>query len=46
VDDKARMQRAVKVAKQKAEDLNKRAALMQSVAKGGTQAKRTTTRKK
>ena len=31
--DKARMQRAVKVAKQQAADLNKRAAAMNAVAK-------------
>ena len=31
--DKARMNRAIKVAEQRARDLNKRAAAMQSVAK-------------
>ena len=33
LSDKARMNRAIKVAKQQANDLNKRAAAMQSVAK-------------
>lgn len=33
LSDKARMSRAIKVAEQRAKDLNKRAAAMQSVAK-------------
>ncbi len=33
ISDKARMSRAIKVAKQQANDLNKRAAAMQNVAK-------------
>lgn len=32
MDDKARMNRAIKIAKQQAKDLNKRAAAMNSVA--------------
>ena len=41
INDKARMSRAIKVAKQQAADLNKRAAAMQSVAKtkAGTRKK-------
>lgn len=35
--DKARMQRAIKAAKEKAEDLNKRASIMSKVA-GGNKA--------
>lgn len=37
--DKARMQRAVKVAKQQAADLNKRAAAMNAVAKKASKKK-------
>lgn len=37
--DKARMQRAVKVAKQQAADLNKRAAAMSAVAKRASKKK-------
>lgn len=36
MSDKTRMQRAVKVAKQQAADLNKRAAAMNAVAKHST----------
>lgn len=36
LSDKARMSRAIKVAKQQANDLNRRAAAMQSVAKTRT----------
>ena len=38
--DKARMNRAIKVAKSKAADLTKRASAMQSVAKTKTSSKR------
>lgn len=39
MSDKARLQRAVKVAKQQAEDLNKRAAAMSAVAKKSSKKK-------
>lgn len=39
MSDKARMQRAVRVAKRQAADLSKRAGVMQSVAKAGSQGK-------
>ncbi len=41
IDDKSRMNRAMKVAKQRASELNKRATLMQSVAKGSVSKKST-----
>ena len=44
INDKARMQRAIKVANKKAQDLTKRASAMQSVAK--TKAPRTSSRKR
>jgi hypothetical protein len=44
INDKARMQRAIKVANKKAQDLTKRASAMQSVAK--TKAPRTSGRKR
>lgn len=39
MNDKARMRRAINVAKSKAADLSKRASAMQSVAKAGTKRK-------
>lgn len=39
MNDKARMRRAINVAKSKAADLSKRASAMQSVAKTGTKRK-------
>lgn len=39
MQDKARLQRAVKVAKQQAADLNKRAAAMSAVAKKSSKKK-------
>lgn len=39
MSDKARLQRAIKVAKQQAADLNKRAAAMSAVAKKGSKKK-------
>lgn len=39
MSDKSRMQRAVKVAKQQAADLNKRAAALSAVAKKSTRKK-------
>ena len=39
MNDKARMRRAINVAKSKAADLSKRAIAMQSVAKAGTKRK-------
>ena len=44
INDKARMQRAIKVANKKAQDLTKRASAMQSVAK--TKAPRASGRKR
>lgn len=44
INDKARMNRAIKVAQEKARDLNKRAAAMQNVAK--TKQTRPSKRKK
>lgn len=38
--DKARMNRAIKVAEQRAKDLSKRASAMQNVAKSGTRTKK------
>ena len=40
VGDKARMNRAIKVAQQKARDLTKRANAMQNVAKSGSSRRR------
>lgn len=40
MEDKARMNRAIKVAKLKAADLTKRASAMQSIAKTKTSSKR------
>jgi hypothetical protein len=40
LSDKARMSRAIKVAKQQANDLNRRAAAMQSVAKTRTSSRK------
>ena len=40
LQDKARMNRAIKVAKTRANDLSKRAAAMQNVAKGNVGSKR------
>lgn len=39
MNDKARMRRAINVAKSRAADLSKRASAMQSVAKTGTKRK-------
>lgn len=40
MDDKNRMNAAIKVAKERANDLNKRAAAMSNVAKAGNKSKR------
>lgn len=40
LQDKARMNRAIKVAKSRAEDLTKRASVMQSVAKQKTSGRK------
>jgi hypothetical protein len=45
MSDKARLQRAVKVAKQKAEDLNKRVTALNAVAKQGTSGRKSSKKK-